>query len=315
MTELHQNNVKQIKQQAHDRLGLDGNIPVVGVEFFSRGIHDEHINESKAAIGAAGMDVESTMQAIHRHAVGEMVASIALENADRADSAEEQNEYLYEKAFVDELTKVGNRAAFDRDLMSAFLTKRKKGFDLIAIDLKDFKHINDTYGYGIGDTALYSIAQSLFKKLRGGETLYRIGGDEFMIIRDIEEYEKDRRNGAGEKGEEGRVSDRRHSDDGEIDNEKMVQRVVGDAAEAAIEMLYSLAGSDLKDLEKLELRASCGVASYQPGDTRKSLKERAEWEMKKHKANQGPSRRSASLVMPQGCRVTKVPKRSYGNLH
>ncbi|MCA9328436.1 GGDEF domain-containing protein [Candidatus Saccharibacteria bacterium] len=314
MTEQHQNNVEQIKQQAHDRLELDANIRPVGAEFFSRGVHDERINQSKAAIDAAGMDVGSTMQAIHRHAVGEMVALIALENADRADSAEEQNEYLYEKAFVDELTKVGNRAAFDRDLLCAFLTKRKKGFDLIAIDLKDFKHINDTYGYGIGDTALYSIAQSLFKKLRGGETLYRIGGDEFMIIRDIEEYEKVRRNGAGKKGEERRVTDRRHSDDGEIDNEKMVQRVVGDAAEAATEMLYSLAGSDLKDLEKLKLRASCGVASYQPGDTRKSLKKRAEIEMKKNKANQGPSRRSAS-TKPHSSRVTKVPKRNQNNQH
>ena len=58
----------------------------------------------------------------------------------------------------------------------------------VSIDLNDLKHINDSYGHDAGDTALKTVAAVLRKNVGRNGTLYRIGGDEFVIFyRDVDE--------------------------------------------------------------------------------------------------------------------------------
>ena len=58
----------------------------------------------------------------------------------------------------------------------------------VSIDLNDLKHINDSYGHDAGDTALKTVAAVLRKNVGHNGTLYRIGGDEFVIFyRDVDE--------------------------------------------------------------------------------------------------------------------------------
>lgn len=58
----------------------------------------------------------------------------------------------------------------------------------VSIDLNDLKHINDSYGHDAGDTALKTVAAVLRKNVGKNGTLYRIGGDEFVIFyRDVDE--------------------------------------------------------------------------------------------------------------------------------
>jgi diguanylate cyclase (GGDEF)-like protein len=53
---------------------------------------------------------------------------------------------------------------------------------LLAIDIDQFKRINDTYGHQAGDRALVDLARTLQGALRHGDELYRIGGDEFAAV-------------------------------------------------------------------------------------------------------------------------------------
>jgi diguanylate cyclase (GGDEF)-like protein len=56
---------------------------------------------------------------------------------------------------------------------------------VIAVDVDDFKRINDEYGHQAGDHALLTLVDALRSALRGDDQLYRIGGDEFAVIVDV----------------------------------------------------------------------------------------------------------------------------------
>jgi diguanylate cyclase (GGDEF)-like protein len=53
---------------------------------------------------------------------------------------------------------------------------------LVYIDLDGFKAINDTFGHAAGDFLLITLAQRMKQVLRDGDTLARIGGDEFAAV-------------------------------------------------------------------------------------------------------------------------------------
>jgi diguanylate cyclase (GGDEF)-like protein len=56
---------------------------------------------------------------------------------------------------------------------------------IIAIDVDQFKRINDEYGHQAGDRALVTLVQALTQALRDDDQLYRIGGDEFAVIVEV----------------------------------------------------------------------------------------------------------------------------------
>jgi diguanylate cyclase (GGDEF)-like protein len=56
---------------------------------------------------------------------------------------------------------------------------------LLAIDVDDFKIINDTYGHQAGDQVLVDLARALELALRQGDELYRVGGDEFVAVIEV----------------------------------------------------------------------------------------------------------------------------------
>ena len=94
-----------------------------------------------------------------------------LENARRA--AEEQ-------AVTDMLTGLRNRRAMDQVL--ARLTASGKKFALMHLDLDFFKAVNDTHGHAAGDYVLQETANILHEETRAGDTVARVGGDEFVLI-------------------------------------------------------------------------------------------------------------------------------------
>jgi diguanylate cyclase (GGDEF)-like protein len=88
---------------------------------------------------------------------------------------------LYEKAYTDSLTGLKSRAAFE-----PVQEKRKANSDevsaLLMVDADDFKRINDQYGHRAGDAALKSLASILRKSVRDKDSVFRWGGDEFVVI-------------------------------------------------------------------------------------------------------------------------------------
>ena len=88
------------------------------------------------------------------------------------------------RAFHDELTGLANRALFV-DRLGHALVRTHRTRDQMAVlflDLDDFKTINDSLGHGEGDHLLVSAADRLRGALRAGDTLARMGGDEFAVL-------------------------------------------------------------------------------------------------------------------------------------
>jgi len=93
------------------------------------------------------------------------------------------NLQLQEEATIDPLTGAYNRRTFRAVLDQAMQAYeiRKQGFVLAIIDIDYFKRVNDNYGHQKGDEVLKSIGYHLKSKIRGGDTLIRYGGEEFVI--------------------------------------------------------------------------------------------------------------------------------------
>lgn len=92
-----------------------------------------------------------------------------------------------ERLGTDYLTGVFNRRQLDEYVKDKIQTKSsKKAFSVIMIDIDNFKKINDTFGHSIGDQALLTTTTLLKSCLRRGDFISRTGGDEFLIVLDID---------------------------------------------------------------------------------------------------------------------------------
>ena len=87
-------------------------------------------------------------------------------------------------AHFDQLTKLPNRVLLADRIENKMIHARrnKQHLAVIFLDLDEFKEINDTYGHHIGDKVLVCLAQKMRESLREGDTLARIGGDEFVAV-------------------------------------------------------------------------------------------------------------------------------------
>ncbi len=91
---------------------------------------------------------------------------------------------IHFQAYHDNLTRLPNRILL-RDRLVQAITHAKRynnKLSVMFLDLDRFKNINDTLGHMVGDKLLQAVAERLKKCLREGDTLARIGGDEFTIL-------------------------------------------------------------------------------------------------------------------------------------
>lgn len=99
------------------------------------------------------------------------------------------NDELQKRAFADALTGLPNRLLFEDRLIHALLrldrTNHHRVEDRLAVlfvDLDGFKPINDSFGHAAGDVILRGAADRLRREAREGDTVARVGGDEFLIL-------------------------------------------------------------------------------------------------------------------------------------
>ncbi len=93
-------------------------------------------------------------------------------------------ELLAQRAQVDGLTGIWNRAYFDRRLTEevAAVRRYKRDLSLLMVDIDHFKKVNDTYGHPMGDQVLQAVGEVLASKMRTTDAPCRYGGEEFAVI-------------------------------------------------------------------------------------------------------------------------------------
>ncbi len=87
-------------------------------------------------------------------------------------------------ALLDDLTGLGNRAAYEKSLQREIeLAQRQQSpLSLIILDIDNFKAINDAYGHSSGDRALKSLAETMSQTMRRSDMAFRFGGEEFVLL-------------------------------------------------------------------------------------------------------------------------------------
>ncbi len=175
--------------------------------------------------------------------------TLVIHDASTQITLEERVQVLYEKATRDPLTKVANRAEFDR-LLPLFVDAHKEQgvtCSMIMCDIDHFKRINDTYGHQAGDEALVLFAESLQRHARAGDLVARYGGEEFALLC------------------------------AHCDNVTATRR--------ANEARTALASQPLPPLDNKCLTASFGVTEVQAGDTPETFLRRADRALMQAKDN------------------------------
>jgi len=94
------------------------------------------------------------------------------------------NDKLQHMATTDALTGLPNRREAMHRLEDHWATADREGRPLacMMLDIDHFKRCNDTHGHGMGDAVLRDTAQVLKRYVRAGEGVFRIGGEEFVVL-------------------------------------------------------------------------------------------------------------------------------------
>ncbi|MGN0687472.1 MAG: diguanylate cyclase domain-containing protein [Oscillospiraceae bacterium] len=104
---------------------------------------------------------------------------------------EKKNAELSSRAFRDEMTQVGNRAYYvvnETRLQSQIDKGENKPFALLEVDVNELKTVNDSYGHEMGDILIKSACQSICRVF-SHSPVFRMGGDEFVVLLEGQDYE------------------------------------------------------------------------------------------------------------------------------
>jgi diguanylate cyclase len=112
--------------------------------------------------------------------LAERIERMERETATLQEALSESREQLLR----DPLTGAHSRVAFEETMARELARFRRSGERcvLAVLDIDHFKRINDTLGHAAGDRALQLVAQVIDRRLRGTDFLFRVGGEEFVLL-------------------------------------------------------------------------------------------------------------------------------------
>ena len=116
------------------------------------------------------------------------ISYFTFRSVDKAIQSERESELLKRMAYVDILTGMGNRAAFEKCVDGLRRKHSGKQFRLAMMDINNLKYINDHFGHKEGDAAIRKCAEAMKKYLLPYGDCFRLGGDEFAaVLYDLDE--------------------------------------------------------------------------------------------------------------------------------
>jgi diguanylate cyclase (GGDEF)-like protein/PAS domain S-box-containing protein len=154
-------------------------------EMLRRALTGESVSSPDVHYFIPSTDRRGWVSAVYRPYIdddGDIIGVIALiRDITERKAAEQQIEY---QAYHDALTGLANRHLFQEhlSLALALAQRRQKQVAVLFLDLDHFKVVNDSLGHTIGDALLQQVARRLKAAVRDGDTVARVGGDEFTIV-------------------------------------------------------------------------------------------------------------------------------------
>jgi diguanylate cyclase (GGDEF)-like protein/PAS domain S-box-containing protein len=154
-------------------------------ELLLRALAGETVSSPDIHYYVPGSDRRGWVSSVYRphcDSRGHVVGVIALiRDITERKAAEQQIEY---QAYHDALTGLANRRLFQEHLTLALALaqRRDRLVAVLFLDLDHFKLVNDSLGHSVGDELLREIARRLRSSVREGDTVARVGGDEFTIV-------------------------------------------------------------------------------------------------------------------------------------
>jgi diguanylate cyclase (GGDEF)-like protein len=119
-----------------------------------------------------------------RENLQEKVAERTQELVQEAAARQQLQQQLLQMATHDTLTGLPNRRLLTEQLQHTIdrLTRSTEAAAVLFIDLDGFKQVNDRYGHKVGDALLVEVAARLAAALRSSDSVFRWGGDEFVVL-------------------------------------------------------------------------------------------------------------------------------------
>jgi diguanylate cyclase (GGDEF)-like protein len=171
-----------------------GDLLTIAIALSAVGVAFLNYRQSIAEINSAIDQVEAAERAKaeierERRREAEKYASelqISLEKEELANIALRKSEQDFQHAALhDSLTGLANRKKFG-DMLHSLIEEKKRDhstmFQVLFLDIRGFKNINDSLGHTVGDKVLTVAAKRFLRATNATDTVARIGGDEFAII-------------------------------------------------------------------------------------------------------------------------------------
>ena len=132
----------------------------------------------------AGVATQSDLLRAHAQDLEFQKANLEIAVTKRTLELNKLNQRLMELALIDPMLDVGNRRSMDEELVKICERARRynRPYSIALTDVDNFKKYNDTYGHQMGDDALIKVAKALKTAVRSADSVYRYGGEEFLVI-------------------------------------------------------------------------------------------------------------------------------------
>ena len=105
-----------------------------------------------------------------------------LESRRRMQMMYKRQEELQIKAEIDEMTQLLNKATTEKMITQVLETHPEEFHAMLAIDIDNFKAVNDLFGHKVGDHVISVVAATIASQFRKYDIVGRVGGDEFVVF-------------------------------------------------------------------------------------------------------------------------------------